>query len=100
MQVSAGGVLDHGNKLEATVDILWATWLCYTRIQELTMAKFRQHHVVLISLNIHLFEHCVPLTVHKKVVKRVEVLEKALVSATSTINSLVSKVEAVARKQK
>ena len=92
VRVSAGGALDHGDKLEATVDILWATGLCHTRMHELTLAEFRHHHIVSTSLNIHLFEHRVPLTVHKKLLKRVEALEKV-------VNSFPSKLEAT-RKQK
>ena len=92
VRVSAGGVLDHGDKLEVTVDILWATELCHTKMHELTLAEFRHHHIVSTSLNIHLFEHRVPLTVRKKVLKRVEALE-------NVANSFLIKSEA-ARKQK
>ena len=92
VRVSAGEALDHSDKLEATVDILWVTGLCHTRMHELTLAEFRHHHIVSTSLNIHLFEHRVPLTVHKKLLKRVEALEKS-------VNSFPSKLEA-ARKQK
>lgn len=93
VRVSAGGVLDCGDKLEVTVDILWVTGLCHARIHKLMFADFRYHHIVPISLNIYLFEHHVPLTVYKRLLKRMDVLEK-------TVNTFPIKLQAVARKQK
>ena len=70
VRVSASGALDHGDKLETTVDILWGTGLCHTRMPDLAQSEFKHHHIMSTSLNIQLFEHRVPLTVYKKAKKK------------------------------
>ena len=56
------GALDHGDMLETTADIIWAKDICYIKMEELDQAEFK--HIVSTSLNIHLFEVNVPLSVH------------------------------------
>ena len=99
MRVLAGGTLYHRDRLETTVGILWETELCHTRMEELTRPDFRHHHIASTSLNVHLFEHRVPLTLHKNMSKMVDSLDKVLEKATGRIDSLVGKVEAI-KKQK
>ena len=63
--------------------------MCRAMMQCLMLAEFRHRLIVSILLNIYLFEHHVPLAVHKKVVKRVDTLEKKVDSLIIKVDGLV-----------
>ena len=69
-------------------------------MEELTQDDVSHQHIVLMSLHIHLFKHRVPLSLSKKAIKRMENMENSLKEVASRIDSLLRKVEVVAKRWK
>ena len=99
----AAEALSQMERVETTTDILWASARCHKRMQELILADFRHHPVVATALNVHLFEHRVPLSIHSKLVARVIKLESEggkSGSATDKLQAKLTKLEAENRTMK
>ena len=94
----AAEALSQYDRIETATDILWATGQSHVRMQELILADFRHHQVVATALNVHLFEHRVPMTIHAKMDTRVRALENT--KGKDVISSLQAKLTAVEAENK